>query len=645
MRLLFIDFESFYSSKQKYDLRAMSMVEYIRDPRFQAFGLAYAWNDSHSPLWVSAKDIPNWLNFIAKEIGWPNIAVVGHNIKFDAFILHHVYEVVPGQFIDTKGMSKAVLGKSVKGHSLQLLSEHFGLESKGVMLTDNKIVLTMAEEAALATYCIHDVELCRILYSRMANNFPQSQYAAMHRTVDMFVSPKLQLNVPLLEQTSIQEAARRANIFTEIGTDIPKEFWRKDIGLKKGKLQLEHTTPTSDDIKSIFASNIKFPALLISKGYEVPKKPSTRRKDENGDPVEIPAIALGDPEFLEMLEGGNEELKTLCEARVAAKSTLLETRSAKLAKIGATGFWPFDVEFSGADQTHRFSGGSGAGGNPQNFTRGSALRTAVEAPNGYELVVGDFSNIELRIVAYLSKDPGLVQAIEKGIDIYCDFASVFYGRKITKKDEKERRFGKTAILGLGYGMGFLKFIKTVRVQTGETISEKDSRKAVELYRTRYSKVPALWESLDKMIPLIASGYSQHHYDMPVNISTQALTLPSGLKIRFPNLRQRMNEKGKPEWVYDVYKKRNLEISKLYGGKLLENISQGLAGELCKEAMLEMGDNVTGLVHDEIHIVCKKGLGRITAQKLKRVMSLSPDWMPQMELSAEVGVGTNWGSCK
>lgn len=615
-KLLFIDFESYYSSALKYDLRKLSMVEYIRDPRFQAFGLAYAWNDSHSPLWVSAKDIPNWLDFIAKEIGWPNIAVVGHNIKFDAFILHHVYEVVPGQFIDTKGMSKAVLGKSVKGHSLQLLSEHFGLESKGIMLTDNKIVLTMAEEAALATYCIHDVELCRILYSRMANNFPQSQYAAMHRTVDMFVSPKLQLNVPLLEQTSTQEAARRANIFAEIG--IPK---------------------------AEFASNIKFPALLISKGYEVPKKPSTRRKDENGDPVEIPAIALGDPEFLEMLEGGNEELKTLCEARVAAKSTLLETRSAKLAKIGATGFWPFDVEFSGADQTHRFSGGSGAGGNPQNFTRGSALRTAVEAPNGYELVVGDFSNIELRIVAYLSKDPGLVQAIEKGIDIYCDFASVFYGRKITKKDEKERRFGKTAILGLGYGMGFLKFIKTVRVQTGETITEKDSRKAVELYRTRYSKVPALWENLDKMIPLIASGYSQHHYDMPVDISAQALTLPSGLKIRFPNLRQRMNEKGKPEWVYDVYKKRNLEISKLYGGKLLENISQGLAGELCKEAMLEMGDNVTGLVHDEIHIVCKKGLGRVMAQKLKRVMSLSPDWMPQMQLDAEVGVGANWGGAK
>lgn len=318
-----------------------------------------------------------------------------------------------------------------------------------------------------------------------------------------------------------------------------------------------------------------------------------------------------------------------------------------MATIGRTGRWPFDVEFSGADQTHRFSGGPGAGGNPQNFTRGSALRTAVEAPEGCDLVIGDFANIELRLVAYLSKDPGLMQAIEKGIDIYCDFASVFYGRKITKADEKERRFGKTAILGLGYGMGFLKFIKTVRVQTGETISEKDSRKAVELYRTRYAKVPALWEVLNGWIPLIASGYSQHFYNLPVDIAPQAIILPSGLKMRYPNLRQ-MRLKGpneRPEWVYDVWNKRNLEQRKLYGGKVLENISQGLAGELCKDAMLQMGDGVTGLVHDEIHVVCRKGLGLVTAQKLKRVMSVAPAWMPEIKLDAEVGVGPNWGEAK
>ena len=125
-----------------------------------------------------------------------------------------------------------------------------------------------------------------------------------------------------------------------------------------------------------------------------------------------------------------KDSKTLCvRPALRLSPTLLETRSAKLAAIGATGRFPVDVEFSGADQTHRYSGGNGSGGNFQNFTRGSALRDAVEAPKGHSLVVGDFSNVELRVVAYLTKDPGLIQAIEQGTDLYCDFASVFYGRK------------------------------------------------------------------------------------------------------------------------------------------------------------------------------------------------------------------------
>lgn len=621
-----------------YDLRKLSIVQYVRDARFKAFGAGIA-ESKGDVIWVPAKDLPYYFSMLGDKFGWKNISVVGHNVKFDGFILKEIYGVVPGHYIDTKGMSRAVFGKSIKGHSLDLISQHFQLPSKGIMKTDGVRDLSAAAEAELAEYCLHDVELCREIYFRLAKDFPENQYESMHRTVDMFINPKLVLNVPLLEQTSIQEAARRANIFEEI--KIPK---------------------------AEFASNVKFPALLLSHGFEVPTKPSPRKKDENGDPVQIPALALGDPEFLELLESDNELLKKLCEARVAAKSTLLETRSTKLAKIGATGLWPFDVEFSGADQTHRFSGGPGAGGNPQNFSacrdpkehaKGhfcpARLRQAVEAPEGFELVVGDFSNVELRIVAALSKDPGLVQSIERFIDIYCDFASVFFGRKITKADERERRFGKTAILGLGYGMGWRKFIKTVRIQTGETITAEESKKAVDLYRTRYSGVPTLWKYLDSIIQNLANGGLDDKYStLPVKIRHQYIELPSGLKMRYPSLRQEEmtstdEETGRKytrlEWVYDTYKKRNLEKSKLYGGKILENISQGIAGELCKLAMEQMGDACTGQVHDELHVLAKKGLGLTVSKKLQRVMSVSPSWLPNICLDAEVGIGPTWASAK
>ena len=615
MKKLFLDFETYFDSSKLvgYDLRKLDIVSYVRDPRFKALGVGIARD----------KEIAEWFpeHFIAglhETKNWNEISLISHNIKFDGFILAERYGIIAGRYIDTLAMSRAVLGKTVKSHSLGSLAEHFGLEQKGHLDTNGKVSLTQEEEKALGEYCIHDVELCRSIYSLLAKNFPENQYGSMDQTIRMFIQPKLQLNVPVLEKAAKEEAFRRENIFKEIGID-----------------------------KKEFASNIKFPLLLESKGYTVPTKESPRKKDAEGNPIRIPALALGDTDFLEMLESENEELRTLCEARVAAKSTLLETRATKLASIGRFGAWPFDVEFSGADQTHRFSGGSGAGGNPQNFTRGSALRQSVEAPEGHELVVGDFSAVELRIQAYLSRDPGLVQGFENNQDHYCDFASAFYSKTVTKEDKEERRFGKTAMLGLGYGMGWKKFIRTVRLQTGQKIDEEASRKAVDLYRTRYAQIPALWNKLVAIIPSLADGSLKSVYGLPVTFRKNEIILPSGLAIRFPNLHQEAQETGMHhiEWVYDIWSKGKLEKRKLYGGKMLENISQGLAGELCKFSMTDMGDLVAGQVHDELICVAKKGLGSIVAAKLKRAMTTSPAWLPTMKLDAEIHTGTNWLQCK
>lgn len=611
--LLFIDYETVWDTKAKYGLKDLSVVEYIRDPRFKVFGIGLALNDE-SPRWVSG--------FSQTEVmftgNWKDVIVVGHNIKFDGFILREKYGINPKAWIDTKGLSRAVLGKIVKNHSLATLAEHFGLEAKGTMKTDGLTSLTTEQEEELAEYCRHDVFLCREIYKRLAPQFPEGQYASMNQTIDMFVSPKLVLNVPLLEKTAKEEALRRETIFKEIGIE-----------------------------KSEFASNKKFPALLLKYGYEVPTKPSPKKKDEKGEPLQIPALALGDIGFIELMENGNEELKKLCEARVAAKSTLLETRSIKLASIGRTGRWPFDVEFSGANQTHRFSGGSGAGGNPQNFTRDSALREAVETPKGYSLVVGDFSNIEMRLVAYLSKDPGLISGIEKGIDLYCDFASTFFGRKITKEDDSARRFGKCAILGLGYNMGPNKFARTVKIQTGQTVSEEDAWKAVSLYRNKYTRVPTLWDRLEKDILRLTSTYNSYRYGNELGISfhKEAVELPSGLRMRYPNLRQQIGKRNKPEWIYDVYDKGVLGTRTLYGGKVLENICQALAGELCKTAMLKMGKYVVGAVHDEVILVVPEEEAENAADKLYQVMITPPAWLPDIKLEAEVGIGKNWGEAK
>lgn len=95
------------------------------------------------------------------------------------------------------------------------------------------------------------------------------------------------------------------------------------------------------------------------------------------------------------------------------------------------------------------------------------LRGALTATPGRELVVADFSAIEARVVLWLARQESALQVFVdetegRGHGIYCDMATGIYGRPITKKDKDERQFGKQAILGLGFEMGFSKFLITCK---------------------------------------------------------------------------------------------------------------------------------------------------------------------------------------
>jgi hypothetical protein len=607
MNLLFTDFESYYDSRT-FTLKKVSMLEYIKSPEFKVHGVGVAFDDG-KVAWITGVTVAQYF----RTLDWSKITVVAHNAKFDGGILSWVYGVKPAGYICTQSMARAVFGDGVKSHSLANIAAKFGLEPKGFMQTDGVRDLTPQQEEELALYCKHDVELCREIYNRMAPKFPDAQLRDLSWTIKAFTDPTLRLNADVLKRAYDDEKLRRENIFTTIG--IPKE---------------------------VFSSNVRFPALLKERGFDAPYKISKKTGKE------IPALALGDPDFLEMRDSENEELAGLCEARIAAKSTLLETRADKFLRLSKLGPFPFDVNYSGAKRTHRYSGGAGAGGNPQNLPRNGALREAVEAPVGHKLVVGDFAGIELRIVAWLANETKLMYAITNNQDVYSEFASRYYGRPITKADKLERQFGKCAILGLGYGMGATRFVYMVRIQTGMRIDEADAKRAVDLYRMHYWHVPRLWEALNDRIPMLASGES---FTLPnatfLRGRNGEIILPSGLTLKYPNLRKIFTGQ-RQEWVFDAYEKNNLVERKLYGGKLLENISQALAGEICKVGIQRCeaaGLRAAGQVHDEVIAVVPESEATMARLKMQQAMEAPMQWWPYLRLKAEIGVGDNWKGAK
>lgn len=590
--ILFVDFETFYDSKAGYGLKEISLTEYIRDSRFKVHGMAACW-DGLETRWNSGSMLPA----VIAEIDWPNTVLCSHNAKFDNSILSWRYGVKPYAHFDTVALAKAVLGEQVSSYSLKSLAQYLGLESKGELKWDGVRDLTPQQEEEMSLYCKTDTNICRGIYEKLMPQFPQSQLSAMDWTIRAFIEPRLTLDESVLTKGVANEKKRREEIIKAGGVD-----------------------------KSILASNKQFAEHLERSGFTVPTKISGRTGKS------IPAFARTDDGLTTLAA----ECPTLYAARIASKANLLETRGGSLLAVAKTGPFPFDVGFSGAVQTHRYSGGSGAGGNPQNFTRKSFLRDAVRAPSGCALVVGDFAAIELRILAWLAKEPRLINKLINNEDVYMDFAKLLGAR---------RTFGKEAILGLGYNMGAKKFKDRVKTVLKQEISEDEAWKTVKLYRTTYFNVPKLWDACNSLISLIAEGRIGCLYFAPfLKVQKARIILPSGLAIQYPNLR-RVGD----EWVYDKFKKKyEAEPVKLYGGKIVENICQALAGELCKLAIdraTQQGLWVSGQVHDELIVVHDERTAGSAASTLKTCMERSPAWMPELRLKSEVGYGKTWNEAK
>lgn len=602
-----MDFETFYSKKESYCLKTkespkgLPIVQYVRDSRFAAHGMAYRFLDDTQTHWLAGDHaISAW----AGSVDWKNTVVVAHNVRFDGAILAWRYKVTPFAWLDTVGLAKAVLGENVSGYSLKRLADYIGVAPKGEISCEGIRHPSREQMAALGEYCKNDVEICKAIYEKLMPQFPLSQLEHMNWTIRCFVEPVLVLDSAVLKKGVEDEKIRRETAIKNSGVE-----------------------------KSVLSSNTQFAQLLRDRGITVRTKISARTGEA------IPAFAKTD----DGLDSLKESHPTLYAARIASKANLLETRGQSLFDVAASGTFPFDVGFSGAVQTHRYSGGSGAGGNPQNFTRNSFLRSAILAPSGFNLVVGDFAAIELRILAWLAKEPKLIGKILADEDVYCAFASLLYGRIITKADKLERQFGKCCILGLGYNMGAKKFRATVKAQMGIDISEDEAWRTVDLYRTTYFNVPKLWEQTHALLPLIAEGRVGCIWFAPfIKVKKNTLILPSGLTIKYPNLRQ----DAEGDWVYDVFHKvYEAEPTNLYGGKVIENICQALAGELCKTAIERAeiaGLQCVGQVHDEILAVsASKG----ASATLKIAMEQAPSWMPTLRLKAEVGMGRNWNESK
>ena len=643
MKTIVVDFETRWDSKE-YTLSKLTTEEYIRSPKFKAFGLGWKWFGEDKKEWVTHEDIPAWIS----SIDWENTNVLAHNAQFDVSILAWVYGARPRFILDSLSMARALRGVEV-GNSLAVLAEAFELPPKGqaVHSTNGLDEITFEMEKELAEYCLHDVVLCEEIFKRLVKGYPKKELQLIDMTLKMFVFPTLELDKEILIEAIQDERTKREALLEKIGID-----------------------------EAALASNDKFAEVLKGLGVTPPLKISKTTGKE------AYAFAKNDALFQALLYSDNEDVSLLCEARLKVKSTLERTRAQRFLDISERGTLPVPLNYYGA-HTGRWSASKGSGLNLQNLKRGSFLRQAICAPKGSTLVVCDLAQIEPRVLAYLADYDNLLEIFTSGQDAYASFgAQMFNVPGLSKTSHPElRQSAKSALLGCGYGMGWASFSaqlltgflgapptmynKEFAKQLGvteqtvadflawernlellekipHTCTPKEllvhcvaAKEIINKYRYAAHPVVSFWELCNSLIKHSLSEGKPYEYKCLI-FEKERIILPSGLALRYPDLRLE-----NAQWVYGS------DSKKLYGGKLTENIVQAVARCVMTDGMLRIQERYPCVltVHDEVVALAPEDEAEEAEKWVLAQMIIEPEYMKGIPLDAEASCATRYGDAK
>ncbi len=334
----------------------------------------------------------------------------------------------------------------------------------------------------------------------------------------------------------------------------------------------------------------------------------------------------------------------------------------------------------------------------------AAIRGLLVASPGMDLFVADYSAIEARVLCWLAGQEDALDLFRRGEDVYVDMAASVYGCSTSEVDSDRRFVGKQAVLGLGYGMGAVKFSDNVRelgLRFGFGAAELPLgffKGVVDVYRReKYTAVVAFWEALEDAAHLAVTrggvlsagpleffmrGRFLHiklpsgrllAYAEPALVKRRVWTFPAvnalgeevavmvrtrqGAGVPAAAARERATERG---WVlrsgkyhardgvaltYMTARGQGAWIrEETYGGKLAENVTQAVARDVLADALLRAdASRAFHRVVLTVHdeLVCEADPAE-DLDAFRNLVAQQPEWAPDLPISAEAWQGPRYG---
>jgi len=543
---------------------------------------------AYIPLRHAGPDAPQQLpleEVMAKLKPWledASRAKLGQNLKYDTHVFANHGIALLGVLHDT--MLQSYVMEAHKTHGLGALGERY-LGRAGVSYEDlcgkgaHQIPFAQVDVAKAAEYSAEDSDMCLQVHQIL---WPQIEAEAglnfVYRDIEMPTSSLLArierigvlIDASRLQAQSHELAQRLVAIEQEAYTIAGQPF---NIGSPK-------------QIGEILFNKLGLPVI---------KKTAT-------------GAASTDEEVLEKLSADYPLPAKILEYRGLAKLKSTYTDKLPLQVNAATGRVHTNYAQAVAVTGRLSSNDPNLQNIPIRTAEGRRVREAFVAPPGCHVVSADYSQIELRIMAHISEDPGLLRAFSEGLDVHKATASEVFGVPVEEVSTEHRRYAKTINFGLIYGMGAFGLASSLGIET------KAAKDYIDRYFTRFAGVKQYMDTTRESAK--AKGYVETLF---------------GRRIYLPEI----NGGNGPRKAGAERQAINAPM-------------QGTAADLIKLAMIAVqkaldekgkATRIVMQVHDELVFeVPEAELEWVKAEVPRLMAGVAQLKVP---LLAEVGVGSNW----
>ncbi len=630
---IFIDFET----RSRVDLRVSGVNRYARDPSTEVLCMAYAIEDGLVGLWKPGDMHPTMLLY-AVAIG---SLLHAHNAGFERAIWQHImverydWPPIPLEHWRCTAAKAAYANhpRSLDGASSRLLPEEYHKDGEGwkVMLktckpdSKGEWVEDDATLQRLYTYCQQDVEVERKL-DEVLPDWPDSEVEVWQ------LNERINDRGVPIDRELCEGAAYILDTTLSGLADRISEMTKGEITTGNQVLRIR---------KFVAERGVSMTCL---------DKDAVAGALEGELPEDVRDVLQ-----LRQLTAGAAAKKFISVLGIAEEDD--RARGMFMYYSAATGRFG-----SGKTQFHNMKKGGDRGtsfrdtviskdmdlvglmyGNAMVSVLGRNVRSLVCVPEGHKLLRIDASQIECRILHWLAGDEKMLDMFRAKEDPYIKFACKIFNKAMIGKDDHERAVGKAAVLGLGFGMGAVRFVGQVKEQAGVEIIERFARRVVKLYRAENALVTQLWNKYEAAAKTcVETGQTTRVGKIIFHMENEYLkvTLPSGRQLFYYKPAFRKGQRG-PRFEY--LGPTGIR-HKWAGGLLVENIVQAIARDILVHAMLIMQDRQVPIVmhvHDEAMAQVRLHFVDGTKERMMAAMTKSPKWAAGLPLAAELKVAERY----